>query len=388
MDGECSPGLVPTPEKRAEISEMSDQVRVSNSSALRITIVGGGAAGLACAWRLARAGAAVTLFDRGPPETSALWASGGMLAAGFEASVELEGAHRLARPFAAALKRAADMWPDWVDQLQPSANAPLGYQRRGVLTPLISEADEARAAQVLDQAARLDVEALRLTAKQVRTREPGLAPAGGAIVFPGDGQLDNRALASALSLAVKEAGGQVRTGAEVAALVRSAGAVTGVRLKDGRVIGADLVVLATGASPVPGAPPAARMRPVKGQMLAFDLAPEHAPRHVIRGFGVYLAAKPGGRLVVGATVEPGVHDLGADADALEALKQRACGLLPELAACAPVEAWSGLRPASRDGMPVIGMAEPGLAIAGGGYRNFWPRSWPRRFAPWPLIGRL
>lgn len=348
---------------------MPERATAPKSSALRIIVVGGGAAGLACAWRLARAGAAVTVLDRGPPETSALWASGGMLAAGFEASVELEGAHRLAQPFADALKQTADMWPDWVDQLQPSADAPLGYQRRGVLTPLISEADEARASHVLDQAARLNVEALRLTAQEARAREPGLAPPRGAIVFPGDGQLDNRALASALSLAVKQAGGQIHTGAEVVELVRSAGGVGGVRLKDGRVIGADLVVLATGASPVPGAPPAASMRPVKGQMLAFDLAPEHAPRHVIRGFGVYLAAKPGGRLIAGATVEPGIEDLATDADALEALRRRACGLLPALAACAPVEAWSGLRPASRDGMPVIGSAEPGLAIAGGGYRN-------------------
>jgi glycine oxidase len=348
---------------------MSDPVTAPKSSALRTIIVGGGAAGLACAWRLARAGAAVTLLDRGPPGTSALWASGGMLAAGFEASVELEGAHRLAQPFADALKQAAEMWPDWAAQLQSSADAPLGYQRRGVLTPLLSEADEARAADVLDQAARLKVEAVRLTAQEVRARETGLAPARGAIVFPGDGQLDNRALAPALRRAIKAAGGRVDAGAEVAALERHAGAVSGVRLTDGRVIGADLVVLATGASPVPGAPASARMRPVKGQMLAFDLAPERAPQHVVRGFGIYLAAKPGGRLVVGATVEPDIDDLGTDADALERLKQRACDVLPELAGCAPVEAWSGLRPASRDDMPVIGMAEPGLAIAGGGYRN-------------------
>ena len=343
--------------------------RIADESAPRIIVVGGGAAGLSCAWRLAQDGAIVTVLDRGPVSASALWASGGMLAAGFEACVELDARHSLAQPFAHALNQAADFWPGWVGELEPYATAPLGYDRFGVLTPLLTESDEALAQAAVDQAALLGVEAIVLAAQDLARLEPSLTPARGGILFPGDGQLDNRALASALIRAVISVGGQVESGVGVATLKRVAGVVKGVTLANGRSLEADVVVLATGVARIAQAPPSAGLRPVKGQMLAFELGAHEAPGHVIRGFDIYLAAKPGGRLVVGATVEPGVVDLTTDQAALQRLANRAKAHLPALTSRAPADSWSGLRPASADEMPVIGRVEPGLIVAGGGYRN-------------------
>ncbi len=348
---------------------MSDRFNLADNNTPRILVVGGGAAGLSCAWRLAGEGCAVTLLDRGPVESSALWASGGMLAAGFEASVELDPRHPLAGAFAAALHEAADQWSDWADQLQRHSPTPLGYERRGVLSPLLTDLDEARAETVVVQAARFGVTAARTPAHEARRLEPSLNAARGAILFPGDGQLDNRALARALRRAFEAAGGRFEGGAEVAGFRRARGRVTGVQLADGRTIDADLVLAAPGAALLGREREMPPMRPVKGQMLAFDLSPAPGPDHVIRGFDIYLAAKPGGRLIVGATVEPGVDDLKTDDEALQGLHRRASAVLPDLAALSPVEAWAGLRPASGDAMPVIGVAAPGLIIAGGGFRN-------------------
>ena len=49
-----------------------------------VAVIGGGVIGLAIGWRLASAGCAVDVFDRGEAGRGASWAAAGMLAAGLE----------------------------------------------------------------------------------------------------------------------------------------------------------------------------------------------------------------------------------------------------------------------------------------------------------------
>jgi len=348
---------------------MPRSASVNHKSAARIVVVGAGAAGLACAWALAKAGHAVTVLDRGEAGRGALWASGGMLAAGFEASAELDPRHELAQPFADLLHRSLNRWPDWASGLAAHARSPLGYRQDGAMTPLYGAEEEARADRAQAQAEALGVRVERLSADRVAQLEPALAPSSGALVFPADGQLDNRALGPALTAAIQSFGGRLEVGANVTGLYRRAGHVAGVVLAQDRVLEADLVVLATGASRLEGAPDALATRPIKGQMLAFRVNEDRAPTRVIRGFSIYLAAKPGGRLIAGATVEPDIADLATTPQALDQLAEAARRVAPGLNLVELLESWSGLRPAARDAMPMIGEAEPGLIIAGGGYRN-------------------
>jgi glycine oxidase len=60
-------------------------VTATVSSSSRIAIIGGGAIGLAIGWRLAAAGCAVTICERGKAGSGASWAAAGMLAAASEA---------------------------------------------------------------------------------------------------------------------------------------------------------------------------------------------------------------------------------------------------------------------------------------------------------------
>ncbi|MEQ8406402.1 MAG: FAD-dependent oxidoreductase [Oceanicaulis sp.] len=339
---------------------------IGRNKALRIAVLGAGAAGLAAAWRLARDGHAVTVVDRGREEMSALWASGGMLAGGFEAGAELDPSHTLAEPFAELARRGADLWPDWTHRLEAETGRALGYERRGSLLPAFTAEESERASAVMERARALGFEANRLAADAVAQEEPGLAPTLGAIEFPGDGQLDNRALRAALIDAVTAGGGVFETG--VARLEGEIG--RRVLLLDGdRRVEADLIVLASGAFAVDGAPQIAAAEPVKGQMVAFAATRPLAPNRVVRGFSIYLASKPGQRLVAGATSEPGAARLETDEAAVEALVGAARRAAPGLSAVPVSERWAGLRPRSADSMPVIGEAEPGLVLAAGGYRN-------------------
>lgn len=348
---------------------MSDAAIIPQQSSGRIVIVGGGASGLSCAWRLAGAGLGVTLIEAGEPGGGALHASGGMLAAGFESAVELEPEHDLAPAFARLADAAADLWPGWAERLQAESGRALGYERRGSITPIFTAAESERAAAAVERARALGVETSRMDAEAVREAEPSLARALGAVVFPKDGQVDNRALGQALMDASHARGVTFVTGRTVTGLERAGGQVAGVTLDQGESISADAVVLAAGAATLPGSASGLAMEPVKGQMIAFAAARPIAPARVVRGFSIYLAAKPGTRLVAGATSEPGVENPSTDDDAIARLTDAARAAIPGLSAAPVMERWAGFRPRTSDSMPVIGEVEPGLLAAGGGYRN-------------------
>ncbi|WP_440959532.1 NAD(P)/FAD-dependent oxidoreductase [Oceanicaulis sp. LC35] len=332
-------------------------------------IVGGGAIGLACAWALADSGGRVTVLDAAETGQGAVWASGGMLAAGFEACFELEPDHPLAEPYAAFLRSAQRLWREWAPKVQALSAQALGYDQQGSLTPAFRSGETERLDQAEALAKRFGVLTERVSAQALSRMEPNLTPAQGALVFPNDGQIDNRALGAVLKDAIRSRGGEVIEQARAVSLLREGGRVCGVRLQGGDEYKADCVVLATGAEPFDGVPEFARMIPVKGQMVRFDWPRAAAPQRVVRALSIYLAAKSGGRLIAGASSEPGETSLETDAQTIARLVEAAQAALPGLAGVAAVEQWAGLRPQSRDSMPIVGASEPGLYLALGAYRN-------------------
>lgn len=347
---------------------MSDRSLTQNL-AEHIVIVGGGAIGLASAWALCEKGVRVTVLEAGKSGEGALWASGGMLAAGFEACFELDPAHPLADAYAQFLSQSLRLWRDWAPVLQVLSGPVLGEDFQGSVTPAFTPAEEDRIDRAEALAKRFGVQAARVSGDELAHLEPALAKARGALIFSHDGQLDNRALGGVLYDAVRSRGGEVVEQRRVAALDRVAGQVRGVVLETGERLAADAVILATGAERFADMPAFAQMTPVKGQMIRFDASDLATPKRVVRGLSIYLAAKSGGRLIAGASSEPGEWALETDPDTLERLNSAACAAMPTLAGRPVVESWAGLRPCSSDAMPIIGEAESGLYLALGAYRN-------------------
>lgn len=148
--------------------------------------------------------------------------------------------------------------------------------------------------------------------------------------------------------------------------------VTGVRTARGE-IPAGAIVLAGGASatllsnqlgvhlPV---------HPVKGEILAVNARP--APVRVnIWNSECYVVPKRDGRVVIGATEEPGVYDRRPTLGGVAHLSRAAVNLVPELSRAPFASAWGGLRPGTPDGEPILGPVEgwEGLFLATGHYRN-------------------
>jgi glycine oxidase len=334
----------------------------------RVAIIGAGVAGLGIGWRLADAGCRVTVFERGEAGHGASWAAAGMLAAGLEAE---PGEERLL-----ALNLASQrLWPAFRDQLEAVAGSAIGYRAEGTLAVALTRDDVERLRFSFEFQRDLGVELAWLSAADARRREPHLRPGLAAAVFsPHDHQVDSRRLTLALRAAFLKAGGDLREHAEVSGLDVEAGRVRGV-VVDGERHAADQVVLAAGAwsALLDGLPDAARppVRPVKGQMLALRMDPEHPVlRHVLWAPKGYLVPRNNGHLIVGGTVEERGFDQELTAGGVLALLEAAWRALPAIEELPIDELWVGFRPTSRDDAPILGPTPvEGLVLATGQHRN-------------------
>ncbi len=326
-----------------------------------VLVIGGGIVGSSAAYRLARRGVRVTLIDRAD--------QGHATAAG--AGIVSPATSFNAPPAQNALAyRAAAYYPELVASLRDDGITGTGYAVPGGLVVASGDAEGAqlnRAFRILAERAQAGVpnigELTRLDDTAARALFPPLAPGTSAIHLSGTGRVNGRIMRDALQQAASRRGGQLRqASAELA--------VTGTRADgarvDGELIGADAVILATGAwddgwaaqlsGPV-------SMRPQRGQIVHLDLpGGDTSAWPVVMGPGdPYLLAFPPHRVVSGATREDGTGfdyrlTAGGQAELLAATLARAPGL-----AGATVAEWRvGFRPYAPDRLPVLGPA-PGLA---------------------------
>ena len=332
-------------------------------------IVGGGAIGLACAWRAARRGVRVRVLERDEPGAGASRVAAGMLAPAGEATWGEEALMRLALASARA-------WPRFAAELAEDSGLEVDYEPCGALHVALDrdEAEELRRRHELIDSLDLGVEWLRPRA--CRELEPGLAPAcAGGILAPQDGAVDPRVLLGALTAALERAGGQLFIEAEVTEALIEDRRAAGVLTADGREHRAGQVVLAAGAwsGAAPWLPPEARppVRPVKGQILTLRGNPDQPVcRRIVVSERVYLVPRPDGRLIVGATVEERGFDVQVTAGGVHELLREAYRALPDVAEMELVETVAGLRPGTPDNAPLVGPAGlDGLMLATGHYRN-------------------
>jgi glycine oxidase len=208
---------------------------------------------------------------------------------------------------------------------------------------------------------------------ELLSREPMLsADLAGAILFPHDARVDNRAVCEALRLSLLARKVAIHENCEAQSLVCSGGKVRALTTTRG-TIEADRVVLACGAwtSLIPGPefdlPP---VKPVKGQMIAcIPPAGVALPNALIWCDDVYVVTR-GDRVLIGATVEDAGFDTSVERRACDELLRSAAQLIPSISGWQPAEFWAGLRPRTPDDAPVLGATDTeGLYVAGGQFRN-------------------
>jgi glycine oxidase len=339
-------------------------LRVAHRVSGDVVIVGAGVIGLSIAFELAQRGANVRIYDRGEPGHAASWAAAGMLAPYTERIAD----EALLRLCAESLAE----YPAFVERVRGASEIDPGLRLDGVFYAAFEPAAlESLQWHARDLMAR-GVDCAVLDAASARDEAPwcGADMLGGVIVR-GEGFVHNRRLGRALVTACEARG--VRVERALRTEVESdARRVLGLRTDHG-FVAAGAIVNACGAwaALVHGVPRSCipPVKPIRGQMLALA-TPIRFARRATWVPGAYLVPRDDGRLLIGATVEAAGFDERVTADGMHALLDAALRAAPTLRGLALSETWSGLRPATPDGLPVLG-ATPleGYFVATGHYRN-------------------
>lgn len=326
-----------------------------------VVVVGGGVAGAATAYWLARAGASVTVVD--PDEAGGATAAGAGIVQPWSSAAE--------GPFYGLYAAGAAFYPTQVAALADDGEVDIGYATTGSLVvdadPLVLDEVERRVrARIRDVPVAGTVE--RLDPVTARDLFPVLAPELAALHVSGGARVDGRRLRAALLRAAGVQG--TRLVHEPAAVVPREGSPPQVHA-GGEALDADAVVVAAGAWSARLLVPLGYQLPVepqRGQITHLRLDGVDTSRwpSVLPSTGHYLVAFEEGRVVVGATRESGS---GFDpritaAGQLEVLS-RALSVAPGLADATLLETRVGLRPLAV--VPCIGPVpgHPGLYLNAG-----------------------
>jgi len=313
-------------------------------------VLGAGLMGRLMALSLAREGHSVELFDRGGPDAgqSAAYVAAAMLAPLAE-SAESE-------PLIVSLGQASlERWPE----LLATLSEPVFFQQNGTLIVWhIQDRDQAaqfgRRLHRYDDQLPMASRARELSGVEIAEVEPALGQRfARGIYLPREGQLDNRALLSALGKALMEAGVHLRWHTEV----------------EPEYVRADWIIDCRGVGAKPDWP---KVRGVRGEVLRVH-SPEVALSRPIRllhpRYPIYIAPKPEGVYVIGATqIESEDTSPTSVRSALELLSAL-YSVHPAFGEARILEMVTQCRPALPDNLPEIGWDGGRLIRINGLYRH-------------------
>jgi len=331
----------------------------------RITIVGGGIVGAACARALARAGARVTVVE-------ARFPGAGATAAGMGHVVVMDDS-----PAQRALtKRSRDLWHELADDLPVEAE----WRRTGTLWVAADDHELAEAARKQAVLTEAGVQARLLDAQALLKAEPHLRPGlAGGLLVPDDAVVYPPPVAAWLLAAAARDGATVIRDAAVVAVTGDSLEPGCVRLADGRTIAGEVVVVAAGTATrrlVAGVP----LRPRKGHLVITDRLPGFVSHQLIELGYVKRAHDVGtdsvafnvqpratGQLLVGSSRQVDVDSRDVDPVILREMLERCAAFMPGLATAPAIRTWTGLRAATPDGLPLVGAwhAAPSVWLATG-----------------------
>ena len=302
---------------------------MNSTVAADVAIAGAGIIGLSLALELRQRGLSVTVLERGEAMSSASWAAAGMLAVNDPQNpAEL-------MPLCV---RSWELYPSYLELIESLSGLHVPLRTHRTLQERKSETN-------LNELA---------TAAEIAQIAPGLNPAGHRFAWLDEGSVDPNDLRAALPAALLAAGGKLLERTEALGVTGADGEVL-VETRHGSVFAAMFVNCCgawAGSEPWGGVP----VEPVKGHMVNVRCEPSRLSC-VVRTPGVYLVPRGDGRVTVGATLEYVGFDEIVHKDRANGLVEAALRLLPDAIIPSPIEAWTGLRPGTPDGLPILGAAQ-------------------------------
>jgi D-amino-acid dehydrogenase len=368
---------------------------------MHVLVLGGGVVGVTSAWYLARAGHQVTVIDRQPGaglETS--FANAGQVSPGYSAPWAAPGIPVKALKWLMMRHRPLVLWPSleprlygWLARMLANCTEEAYTRNKGRMVRLAEYSRDAlrdlraetgiaydhreqgtlqlfrtqkQLDHVSDDTRVLDAYGVPYAVLDTAgciAAEPALARVSGTFVgglrLPGDETGDAHLFTQRLAALCEAQGVSFRYGTTVAGLRHEGGAVTGVVTGSGAVLSADAYVAAMGSyTPALLRPLGIDLPvyPVKGYSLTLPVTnPEAAPVSTVMDETYKVAiTRLGDRIRVGGTAELAGFSQVLRPPRRETLARSLGDLFPAGGDLDQARFWTGLRPMTPDGTPIVG----------------------------------
>lgn len=332
----------------------------------RIVVLGGGIIGLSCAFELQTRGHEVTVLELQRCGGQATGAAAGMLA---PFSENVEGPDDFFRLCLQSLR----LYPQWQETVRQVSKLHFAYENSGSLYVAFHEADLLAMQGRLLWQREFGASVRLLDREELLRQEPQLSKEiVAALHIPEESHVYTPDYIKALELACRLAGVTIHENLEKLEVVNWRSEVL-IRAADNRTFSGEKMIVCVGAW-------AKEMEssfdiripiyPIRGQICAYESNGKPI-RHMIFGNQGYLVAKDNGTLVCGASEDIAGFDVSTTERGIERLRRWNKNVVPHLEGQSPFHRWAGLRPATQDGLPLIGPLRNAkhVILAAGHYRN-------------------
>ncbi len=326
-------------------------------------IIGAGILGASTAYHLSKAGERVLLVDRKEPGRASHAAAG--IICPWMTQRRNKAWYKLAN-------NGAHFYKTLIPELEALGETSTGYQQVGTIA--LHETSKIEKMETIAQNRFPEAPAIerieRLDQDRVKTLFPLVEQIEDALFVSGGARVDGRALCASLIRGAVEHGATVLEGD--ASLIVDKGVVTGITMENEQY-SAEQFILTAGVWLNDLLRPLELkidLHPEKGQILQLDLTDSTSTTWpVVMGQrGLYLVSIHEGKLIVGSTHEKQTdYDLKPTVKGIYALLNRALPVLPRLEETTIDELRIGLRPYTKNSLPVIGPLQnhPNVFLANG-----------------------
>jgi glycine oxidase ThiO len=323
-------------------------------------IIGGGIIGLSLARELYKKGIEITIIEKERIGRGASWVAGGMLAPQSE-GLEIGDMLDLCL-------ESRNMYKDYIIGIEKDTGLQTGYWDSGIFCPAFSEEEKEKLLNKLENYKKIGLTGDWLDRKEVEDKYPSLGEEIiGGVLYPDDGQVDNRLLMIALENYVRNSDIEILEYHPVKKIIEKNGKFEYVETED-RVIEGDFCILSAGAwsgliYDIP-------VFPIKGEMAAVDVEKKDIDKVFFSSRAYLIPRKDYTRLVIGATEEKTGFKKGNTVKGVMQLFKGLVDTFPHFKEKNIQELWFGYRPATPDLEPILGESDiKNLYFATGHHRN-------------------
>jgi glycine oxidase len=329
-----------------------------------VVIIGAGVIGQSIAFRLKQLKPSLSITVLGDPMNSlmASKAAAGMLAPYSECEKEDR--------FFRFCRESLAKYPQFIEELSTVSGDHIHLSIAGSVLPAIGLGDLWEERLAFFKAHNVPHEIWKTS--KVKVKLPYFDPSCGEVIWVAEGQVNNRQLHSALLTATGKLGVEALS-QNVNGFIRNSDSISAAVTDVGEVVGKNFILASGSWSQQLGKvlDVSIPLKPIKGQMCRVKMA-ENILDYTVHGHISYIAPwKDGNGYVVGSTMEDRGFNPTVEDEVIQNLIDKAATIIPSIKEASLIEAWTGLRPAAEDLMPIMGASckYNNLLYSTGHYRN-------------------